>query len=120
VARILLVDDDPMASEIIAQALQDDGHVARIAASGEQAILSLEQDGADAVVTDLSMPSLDGSQLVRFIRAHPRHAKMPVIMISGTAAHDRLAGEVDAFLQKPFRIQRLTDLLRELLPGHAA
>ncbi|HEX6957304.1 MAG TPA: hypothetical protein VF194_04895 [Ferrovibrio sp.] len=54
--------------------------------------------------------------LVDFLsRSHPRHSRVPVIMISGLPAHHELAGEVDAFLQKPFRMARLTELLRELL-----
>lgn len=114
-ARILLVDDDPDAAELIAEALQDEHHVAHIASSAELAIQVLNSDKMDAVVTDLRMPGLDGAKFVRFLRSHPRHSRVPVIMISGLPTHHELAGEVDAFLQKPFRMARLTELLRELL-----
>lgn len=119
-ARILLVEDDPDAASIVAEALQDENHVARVAASGEQAIGVLTSESVDAIVTDLRMPSLDGAQLVRYVRAHPQHSRIPIVMISGFAAHAELAGEVDAFLQKPFRAHRLTELLRDLLRDRVA
>lgn len=71
--RILIVDDEPAIAALLAEALAADGHDARTATSGADALHAVAAARFDAVLTDLRMPDLDGARLVpRLVAADPR------------------------------------------------
>ncbi|HVU62354.1 MAG TPA: sigma-54 dependent transcriptional regulator [Phycisphaerales bacterium] len=106
-ARILIVDDDPIAAESIADFLSEEGHRATFVLSAEEALDSLAKSGAtepvDVLVSDVSMPGIDGAELLRRVtREHPGTA---VIMLTGygtieSAVEAVRLGAVD-YLTKP-------------------
>src|SRR2546421_153665 len=102
--RVLVVDDEQSLRKVLAATLQREGYEVTVCADGEEAISSLERDGADVVVTDLVMPKMDGLSLLRKVVS--RHPDVPVIVIT---AHGRIDSAVEAmkagafdFLAKPF------------------
>ncbi len=102
-ARILVVDDEEGIREFVAEALEDDGHVAVRAADGGVAAGLLTQRSFDLVITDLRMPKLDGMQLLRRIRAEQPETEVIVLTAHGTvttAVEAIKAGAFD-YLQKP-------------------
>lgn len=119
-SRVLVVDDEPQVRESTALMLELQGHRVTRASSGQEA-LDLCEDGPsfELVLLDLTMPGLDGSETLSKLRA--RHPQMPVIVMSGYAESDlrrRVSGsEGIAFLQKPFRAERLSQLVRTLSSG---
>lgn len=106
-ARVMVVDDDPVAAEALADMLRRDGHDARTARDGEHALALLNEPG-DAgdfalVVTDLNMPHCDGLELLRRLRR--QHPSVVPIVLTG---YGKLASAVEAiklgavdFLTKP-------------------
>lgn len=81
--RVLLVDDSPSARHLLAERLTERGYEVTPAADGIAAAeLALGQP-PDFVVTDLWMPGVSGVQLCRLLRAEPRTAHVPVILITG-------------------------------------
>ena len=80
--RVLLVDDDMLVRETLVSQLEDCGYTVTAAGSAEEA-LSLLRSGrqVDCLVTDLSMPGIDGVSLIKV--AHRDHPKLPAILLTG-------------------------------------
>jgi CheY-like chemotaxis protein len=111
-ATILLVEDDRDQLEIRGLVLEAAGHTVR-KASNPQAALA-QADGAQLAVVDLGIPTAaDGEALLQALKE--RHAQMKLIVMSGwTGDFRRLAVEVDALLEKPYRSQDLLALITRL------
>ncbi|HEY2386568.1 MAG TPA: ATP-binding protein [Candidatus Binatia bacterium] len=91
------------------------------AAEGREALARLDEGAVDLVLCDLRMPLMDGFELIRRIRADPRHRRLPVVAVSGFAAHDdeertRAAG-FDAYVRKPFVEGTLMAALERVMQG---
>jgi len=69
---VLVVDDEEGIREFVAEALEDDGHVAVRAKDGAEAAARLRAQAFDLMITDLRMPEIDGMTLVRTARASSR------------------------------------------------
>ncbi len=117
---ILVVDDEAPVRDVVQQALGSRGHHVRTASDGLEALELVEQRGRppDVLVTDISMPRMDGFELAEALRA--RHPGLPVIFISGLPeefferAGKGFHGRVEV-LRKPFRLSDLERRLRSVL-----
>jgi len=67
-ARILLIDDDPLVRNILRQILELDGHMVVDAANGAVAMQRWSEQPADLIVTDILMPEKDGLEVIRELR----------------------------------------------------
>lgn len=112
-SRILVVDDELGISELIRETLQRCGYAVETAFNGHQGIRRFEDADVDLVVTDMGLPDMDGSFVVRHIRNSSRPLT-PVIGISGTPWLLDGAG-CDAVLPKPFPLRALIDLVGRLI-----
>ncbi|MEK7402995.1 MAG: response regulator [Gemmatimonadota bacterium] len=103
--KILVADDDPILRAIVTAGLKAGGHEIHAVGTGAQAWDALKEYPFPIVVTDWSMPELDGLQLTQLIRRTPRATYTYIIMLTGrTKREDYLTGVgagVDAFLVKP-------------------
>ena len=89
-ARVLVVDDEAGIREFLSEALADDDHEVAVAASGEAAWARLEREGFDLVLTDLSMPGMDGMELLRRVKdAQPEVEVVPVHLLI-TPGYERI------------------------------
>jgi len=117
-ATVLLAEDDRSARRYFEVILQRAGYEVVSAADGVEAMKAALGGPVDAVVTDAIMPHLGGRELCRFLRSHPKLARLPVVLLSGADkaqdAHDAAAG-ADVRLSKPVRPEELTDCLARLL-----
>lgn len=115
--HILIVDDQPEMASLVADALVDHGYVAFAAYSGREALDILRSERVDVVVTDLTMPKVDGLDVLR--ASQRLDPKRPVILMTGFGAIDSAlqAFEVGAYqyLLKPFRMETLAAVLRKAL-----
>ena len=110
--RILVIDDEPSISDLIREALTRFGYAVETASNGRQGLQLLKDSSFDLVVTDMCMPDLDGTCIVRHIRSSSRPLT-PVIGISGTPCVLE-ATDCDAVLPKPFPLQALVDTVKRL------
>src|SRR5205814_10374916 len=78
--RVLVVDDEQSLRKVLAATLQREGYEVQVASDGEEALLALDRDGADVVVTDLAMPKMDGLSLLRKVVVS--HPAVPVIVVT--------------------------------------
>lgn len=120
---ILLVDDEKMISDIGANILKNHGYRVLTAADGTQAVMifAKAQTEIAAVITDMSMPYMDGFATIRALKA--MRDDLPVVAMSGMmdkAKAAELQGLPNVtFLQKPFTTAKLLGRLREALAGVA-
>jgi two-component system chemotaxis sensor kinase CheA len=101
---VMVVDDALMVRELQRSILERGGYEVRTASDGAEALAMLAVQPADLVVTDLEMPNVDGFMLTSSIRAHPRLANIPVLIVSSRASaadHQRgLDAGADGYIVK--------------------
>jgi CheY-like chemotaxis protein len=115
---VLIVDDEFGLADITADLLREAGYEVTLAINGKLGLDSLEAHPADIVLTDLMMPVMDGPELIRLMRADPRFAQIPAILMTALpeAIPDGDAALHDAVLIKPFSLTEVLELVRRLLP----
>ncbi len=115
-SRVLIVDDDLVLARTIVRALSDRFDTKQT--SSEGAIETLLSTPFDAVVTDVMMPSLDGVQLYRWLRAaRPKLARRVVFMsgLDNTEVRRRLGELPNPVLFKPFDREAVVEALERVL-----
>ena len=116
-ATILIVDDDAVMREALAEAVRDLGHEVRSAPSGEAALTCLEREPVDAVFLDLRMPGMDGLEVLRRIRATRQSPVVTVLTAHATATNTIEAMRLGAFdhLTKPIGRKDVARVLEHML-----
>ena len=118
-ARVLVVEDEPDIAEIISYNLQREGYAVGVRDNGHEALESIQREPPDLVILDLMLPGLDGIEVCRQMRADPRTANVPVIMVTAKGEEsDVVLGlgiGADDYLRKPFSPRELTARIRAIL-----
>lgn len=118
-ARILLVDDDPLAIESLRSTLAPLGATLLAAADGEEALAQMRNEVPDLVLLDAQMPRLDGYAVCQAMQTDPVLSQVPVAFVSvhAEAKYETLGFAVGAsdFLAKPFKPDVLLARVRKLL-----
>ena len=122
--RILVVDDMEEMLLIFKSLLETGGATVFEATSARKGLEILEREQIDLLISDVSMPEIDGYEFLRRIRANPALARLPAIAISGMRrdsdiANARAAG-YSAHLGKPVSVERLSAIVHNLLPRGGA
>lgn len=115
-SAILIVDDDEQIRRLLQRAVKKDGYVCFQASNGEEALETLEQENVDVVITDITMPKMDGIKLTEIIRAQ---YDQDVIIMTGYTKDltyvDVIAkGGID-FIQKPINIEEVAIRIKRIL-----
>jgi CheY-like chemotaxis protein len=120
--RILLVDDETLLLEVLADILAEEGYEVRTATDGREALHALARDVPDLLVTDIMMPELSGWALLEQVRR--QHPTLPVLLCS--AVDPRLTGRTEhiaahtGFLAKPFGLEAFLGCVSQLLECSAS
>jgi adenylate cyclase len=105
-ARILVVDDDSLNRKLLVRLVEQEGHGARTAENGREALELIRADPADVVLLDIVMPELDGISVLEQLKSDPGLTRIPVIMISAVDELESVMRciEIGAedYLPKPF------------------
>jgi two-component system cell cycle sensor histidine kinase/response regulator CckA len=117
---ILVVEDDRALRELLRITLESSGYKVLAAADAAEALRLAESPGRAIalLVSDVMMPGMTGPDLARQLRAS--RAGLEVLLVSGYPRDCELLDPRVAFLQKPFRPQALTDMVRGLLDPDAS
>jgi len=117
VASILIVDDELSNTQALSLILSDEGYDVVVSASGATALSTLDTFKPDLILTDFMMPMMNGAQLVKAVRQSGLHPNAKIVMMSGASEESLLSVQsyYDAFLRKPFDIDRLLAQINRLL-----
>ncbi len=117
--RILVVDDEKDLVDLVVYNLEKAGYQTLRAHDGEAALRRAVGESPDAVVLDVMLPLLDGWEVLKRLRAEPRTARLPVLMLTARGEEtDRVLGlelGADDYLTKPFSPRELTARIKALL-----
>jgi DNA-binding response OmpR family regulator len=117
VMRVLLVEDEPNAAQMLAKGLRRQAYAVDVAADGEEALYQASVNNYDLVILDVMLPIKDGFTICRELRASG--SSVPVLMLTARdAVEDRIAGlntGADDYLVKPFDFHELLARVRALL-----
>ena len=110
-AHILVVDDEPDISALVAYHLARESYRVRTAATGPEAIRATEVERPDLIVLDLMLPGMSGLQVLEELRRRPETQDIPVILLTARKEEqDRIEGlrqGADDYVAKPFSPQEL-------------
>jgi CheY-like chemotaxis protein len=118
--RVLIADDDPVSRRLLSAAVTSEGFTAVVVEDGRGAFRILQSD-ADftAAVFEMSMPGLNGIDVIRHMRTERRLQRIPVMLITADqdlkVMSDSFAAGAVAFLSKPLTLDKLQNALRMLL-----
>jgi two-component system chemotaxis response regulator CheY len=119
---VLIVEDSEPCAETLQIALESlPGLEVRTIGNPRAAIATLNETGSEvaAIITDLNLPQTDGLDLIRQLRAEPRFARLPILLISGDSdprlQERALAQGADAFFPKPYSPSAVRKKLEQLL-----
>ena len=117
--RFLVVDDNEDIRDVFCRLIERAGHDAATAVDGQDAVDTLQAETFDVMLLDLTMPRMSGVEVVRWLRANPEVAPdLRIVVISAWAGELRAVLQelgIVTVMQKPLRIQQLTDLIAETL-----
>ncbi|MFM2082666.1 MAG: hypothetical protein RL380_1357 [Verrucomicrobiota bacterium] len=122
--KILVVDDEPDAVELIAFNLKQAGYDVVTAADGAAALKQARATQPALIVLDIMLPELDGFEVCKLLRRDPATAATPILMLTAKAAEiDRVLGlELggDDYVTKPFSPRELVLRVKKILERHTA
>jgi CheY-like chemotaxis protein len=123
--RVLVVDDDPNAVDLLTQILQDEGYQVKGACNGKEALRVLKGTPQDIIILDLLMPEMDGFEVIQKIKANASWRNIPIIVVTAKDLSDNdwefLQQRVDRIIQKSgLSEQNLMNEVQGLLREHDA
>jgi len=118
-AKILVVDDEPEAVDLIEFNLKQAGYATIAAGDGAEALSKARANDPDLIILDVMMPEVDGLEVCKILRRDPATAKVPIVMLTARAAEiDRVVGlelGADDYITKPFSPRELVLRVGKLL-----
>jgi len=120
-ARILVVDDDESIRELLRLHLSSAGYEVQVAEDAIAAGYLVLKGPPDLIITDVSMPHMDGFEFVAALRADSALPRIPVIFLTSVEDGDARGRELGAvgYVTKPVRADRLLSLVAQHVPGGA-
>ena len=110
-APILVVDDDPNSLDIVKTYLESRGYTVATATDGKDALAKLEELQPALLLLDVMMPGMDGWEVARVVKNHPKFRSVRVIMLTArsdfTDKHEGLRAGADDYIVKPIKLEEL-------------
>ena len=118
-AKILIVEDNPMNRDMLSRRLIRSGHLVLMAGDGRQGITSAQTECPDLILMDMSLPEIDGWEATRRLKSDKATRRIPVIALTAHAmSSDRqkcMEAGCDDYDTKPVDYQRLTAKIQAAL-----
>jgi putative two-component system response regulator len=116
---VLVVEDDPSNRALLVHLLRTEGYGVHAVADGEAGLDAVATERPDLILLDVGLPGVDGYELTRRLRLDPRHATLPILLLTGRASLQDVVTGLDAgaddFIAKPFAQAELIARIRSAL-----
>lgn len=114
---ILVIEDDPHVRTLLRDLFEDECYQVMLARSGEQALVTLTTVLPALITLDYNLPGISGAEVLRQLREREETADLPVVLVSAKPAIlPELQAQVQAVVPKPFDVDDLLAVVRQLLP----
>jgi two-component system chemotaxis response regulator CheY len=117
--KIMTVDDSPTIRQMLAMSLKGAGYEVVEAENGKDALIKLETEQVNMLITDLNMPQMNGIELIRIVRQSPGLRFLPIIMLTTeTQEAKRLEGKAagaSGWIVKPFKPEQLLKVVQMVM-----
>jgi CheY-like chemotaxis protein len=117
---ILIIENEVSNRILIERVLSTRGYRCISASNGQEALNILDRENVDLILTDLSMPVLDGYRTTQLIRERPALANVPIVAVTAYALNDENEAAMqigcNEYLTKPFKPRQLLEVVDRLLP----
>jgi DNA-binding response OmpR family regulator len=119
--KLLIVDDDPMTCQLLKVQLEMEGYACTTLSHPERILEAIRTEFPSLALVDFHLGACDGLDLLRAVRSHKECHSLPVVVMSGLdyRRDSELAG-ANGFMLKPFNLEDLVALIREVLEREAA
>jgi len=118
-SKILVVEDEKNIAKVVAYNLEREGYQVVAAKDGEEGLAKARKEIPDLVILDLMLPKVDGLEVCRQLKADPKTARVPIIMLTAkTQEADRVVGlelGADDYVAKPFSVRELAARVKAVL-----
>lgn len=125
--KILIIEDNNELLKLLAQRIREEGYDVATAEDGQAGLEKAISDLPDLVIADLAIPKMPGNAVVRILKQSPKHARIPVIMLSAFVSPDMQRSveiPADCYMSKPFKedllLQKIEELIEKSRSGVAA
>lgn len=112
--RVLLVDDDADSRDLYASYLDKEGYAVSVASDGAEAVEMATESQPDAIVMDVSMPGIDGTEAAWLLRGGEATASIPIVAMTAEEPGSFEDSSFDSMVEKPCTPPALAELLSEL------
>lgn len=119
--KVAWIEDDPQIRKLVQAALRSTPHELHFATNGREGIALVERLRPDVIFTDVSMPEMDGLQMVDAIRANPELASVRIVFVTASLQREQIerytARGAEAYIAKPFSPAELRAHVERLVPS---
>ena len=116
---IMTVDDSNSVRQMVCFTLKHAGYEVLEAVNGQDAIKQLDNKTIDMMITDLNMPTMDGIELIKAVRAKPEYKFIPIVMLTTESQDDKKqagkAAGATGWIVKPFKPDQLITVVKKVL-----
>ena len=110
-ARLLVVEDDPIIQVLVREVLVGAGYEVAVADDGESGLEQVRAERPDLMVLDVMMPGIDGYEVLAQVRGNPETAELPVVMLTALNSDEDIqkgfAAGANDYVTKPFQAEEL-------------
>ena len=122
-AKVLIVEDDPLMSRMYEEIFKFEGYEVEIATDGQEGLDKVRTGKPTLILLDIMMPKLNGIQVLEKLKADPETKSIPVVMLTNLGnKHDAeealLKGAVKYIVKGDFNPKQVTDMVKEIIAGY--
>lgn len=122
-AKILIVEDDPLISRMYQKIFKFEGYQVETAADGQEGIDKVRSTKPTLVILDVMMPKMNGLEVLGKLKADPATKTIPVVMLTNLAgqsdAEKALSmGAIKYIIKSEYEPKQVTDMIKEVLAGY--
>lgn len=116
--KILIIEDQKDIAKLLGLRLKAAGYTVATSLDGQAGMQQVAKVNPDLIITDLALPGIPGSTVVRLLKASDQYKHIPIIMLSAFVSDSMSAGvevPADFYIRKPYQAEELLAKIRELL-----